>query len=314
MGELVYIGLLGVIIVLLSQSIALPLVKSYDVPAGMMLFLRGAVSLLSAVIMAIILRTSIAPQNYWATFGVSLTFAFAATCLYKAIKAWDVALVITLIAATPVVNFLFTALVWKQGVSPTARGCFLFVILGIVMTLSPWKKTEQRKKSNWKSGFIWAIGGVVLNGLYYEALNISKLATTDSIGIVMQLKHSLPLVFWQSATVAIFGFAIGFWEKKQPFNKPQNLQKRRSLPTGKLVVWAFLAGFCYFIGNVLAFQGLPRETASVLLQLETPAVIAASFVLVPQARREQLSPVQWMGISICLLAGAILSLTPTLGF
>ena len=296
------IGLAGVLIVCLSQGVALPLRKKYDyVHTGQMLMMRGGVSALLAAIFMFGSGHSPNGELSWLTFTVGLTFGLAAVGLYQAIKFWDTSLVITVVAATPVVNVL-AAVVRGEAFSIPAVITFPFLLTGVVLAVEPWRRRseEEKERFNLKAGLFWAIWGVIWNGLYYEALAQSQWNREVTV-FQDRLASMLPLAFWQAVAVGTIGGVMSVNEDWGAFQRGG--KKLFMVLTG----WAVLAGFAYFLGNILAFQGIPRQMASVLLQLETPTVIAMAVVLLPPHKRQKLSPLQWAGVSLGLMSGAILS-------
>lgn len=312
------IGLFGVVLVCLSQAIALPLVKIFDVPTGQMLIMRGLVSATVTWIILLIVGHDVWQGWNWLTVAAGGCFSVAALSLYKAIKAWDVSLVITLIAATPLVNVVM-AVVNHKPVSVPALLTLPFLLYGIatacirgsedhdVVCTGSARRSAKRKRLRSKQyrkwGMFWCSLGVLFNGLYYEALAESQWTHIRSPILTERFIQLLPLAFWQAVAVALIG---GFVSLTESWKGIRNGGPRTIVG---LTCWAFFAGFVYFIGNILAFQGISRQVASVLLQLETPAVIVAGVILLPREKQERKSIRQWVGVIIALVSGAVLSLS-----
>jgi hypothetical protein len=288
------LGLFGVALVCLTQAMIFPFVKRWDYSAGQFLVFRGAVSALIAGAVVVLTGGKFGSLSV-PTLAVMLTFGVAAVALYKAAKAWDVKLVITMIASTPIVNFL-VAFLSGEKIAVEAFASFVLLLAGLVIALRLW----EVKGAESRAGIAWSLLGILANGLYYEALD--WVPTDASVDTTEAFFSAMPLAFWQAAGVSVVGLLMSMRDDWKPVAKVDTVLK--------LTIWAFLAGFLYFVGNIFAVNGMPTEVASVLLQLEIPAVIVASQLLLPEnLKGKSFSATQWVGVSVALLAGAYLGIT-----
>jgi drug/metabolite transporter (DMT)-like permease len=132
------------------------------------------------------------------------------------------------------------------------------------------------------TGFAWSIFGAVMNGILYE---LFARATA----------RPLQKCFWGSLGMGVLGLFLSTSVSWTAITEP----KIALLVLG----FVFVGGFLYWIANLTAFNNLPTTEASVLAQVETPAVIlGASFLL-----GEHLTVIQWIGVVITLCGAGYLS-------
>lgn len=272
MKKSIPLGLLGVAGICLAQAVALPFVRSLEsLQAEQLMVARGVVTALLAGFLAFLLYGSLGSLDF-RTLALAVVFPLACLGLYKGIKAWGVSPVIIVVAATPLANFLFR---WARGarVPPAAVLSFFLILGGVSLALRVWEIGRISLP-----GLLWALFGTLMNALYYEIISLP-------IG-----NAKLQLCFWQAAGVAGFGFLL------LPSNPWTSLAPSDYL---LVLVFALAGGFLYFLANLVAFENLTTETASVLAQLETPAVVAGAALLVG----ERLSLPQWAGMALAVLGG-----------
>ncbi len=267
------LGLLGVLGIWLSNGIAIPLVNKLSMfTPEQLLVARGVVT---ALVTLAFLRGGIRPTLHVLSLG--LCFVFAALCLYNGTRAWGASPTIIIITATPVVNFLVTI---KRGLRiERSAVVVLMVMMGaVIVALEPWNATYK----NPSEGALWSISGMILNGVFYELLCIKK-------------APRLLRCFWQAVAVAIIGAVFSVGDSWTPIHNQPVL-------IAALVGFGLLGGMIYFLSNIVAFDNLDKDIASVLAQGETPAVIIVAVLL----GEGQLSVTQWTGAIIALVASVLL--------
>ncbi len=265
-------GLLAVAGVWVTAGMALPLVNVLtSFTPEQLLAARG---FLTALMAAVVLRGRIMDIDRW-TICIALVIPFASLGLFKGIRAWGAGPTLVLIAATPVVNFLITVLSGKLVPRAAIIGLAL-IVLGVSAACFHGARFSL-------DGLLWSVFGTICNGILYEFFARTRSAP-------------LRRCFWGSLGIGAIGL-LGSIGTSWSF-----VQTRPSLILA-LLGFAFIGGFVYWLANLYAFDYLPKDVASVLLQGETPAVIAMSYVLVG----EVLSLVQWGGVLLTLYGAWYLS-------
>lgn len=132
------------------------------------------------------------------------------------------------------------------------------------------------------AGFAWSLFGTIMNGVLYEWFSRAK-AT------------QLQKCFWGSMGMGTLGLMLSANASWASIAEPKLFML--------VVGFVFVGGFLYWIVNLLAFENLPTNEASVLAQGETPAVIIGASLLLG----ERLTPVQWIGVAVALFGAWYLS-------
>ncbi len=275
-------GLIGVLIVCLSQAFALPLINRLDLSADRLLVTRGVVTLTLACLAIVITSNPIIVPNWWLV-PAAISFGFAALCLFKAVKAWGAARSLVVVAVTPVLNLLFH----RSDLNPLTVAVLAAMLIGVTLALDPWRKGSGFSAS----GLIWSLVGTGLNALFYEA----------SAGV--HLEPAVPTItvcFWQGLAVAVVALV------RLGYAQAQGRGEKKKLPSILLLIaFGAIGGFGYFVGNQMAFANLPTVACSILLQFEVVTVAAAEALIDPTKR---LSARQWLGAVITLAATAYLAI------
>ena len=268
-----WLGLLGILGIWLTAGFALPFVNVLTTftPEQLMV-VRG---FLPAGIALIGLRGTLGNVDKY-TYLIALTGPFATLALFESIRHLGAGPTIIIVTATPLVNLVFS-LFSRRRLSAVTVTAFLLVLGGVVMA-------RWGGSFNW-TGFLWAVFGTILNGILYELFNRANARPLQkcfwacvgmgSLGLVLSASTS-----WPSADLKLIAHVLGF---------------------------AFVGGFLYWLANVIAFENLPVNEASVLAQGETPCVIVGAMVFLG----ERLTFVQWMGVAIALLGTGYLSWSNT---
>ncbi|MFA5927434.1 MAG: EamA family transporter [Patescibacteria group bacterium] len=263
MGRKTSIGFLGVLGIWITAGLALPFVNVLDMfaPSQLMVF-RG---FMTAAMAFIGLRGIIGRVDKF-TYLLALTLPFATLGLFEGIRQWGAGPAVIILATTPLVNLVIGIFLGRHTTSTSVVG-FVLVLGGVVM--ARWGGQFHL------AGFTWSVFGTVMNGITYEFFARAR-AT------------SLQKCFCACMGMGVLGLALSTRTSWAPIAEP------------KLVLlilgFAFVGGFLYWIANLLAFENLPTIEASVLAQGETPAVIIGATFLCG----EQLTLVQWIGVSIAL--------------
>jgi drug/metabolite transporter (DMT)-like permease len=270
------LGILMAIAIWVTAGFALPFVKVLELKGisyPQLLLLRGYVT---ALIVLVLVRGKVATTDRY-TWWIALTVPFASYGLFRGIVEWEAGPTLIVIAATPAINFLVTVFQHRK-VSLPAVLSFLLVMGGIMLAL--WKGAFT-----W-SGFTWSVIGLLCNGLLYEWFSRSD---------------ETPLVncFWGSVGIGTIGFVTSILTGRLTHWEPMQRDVRL---LGLALVVVLVGGLLYWLANLLTFRNLQKDSASVLAQGETPAVVlVAAFVL-----HEQLTVQKVTGITIALLGASYL--------
>lgn len=269
------LGLAGIVGIWLTAGIALPFVNILRAfTSEQLMFARGSMTALLALILV---RGKIFPVNRHA-FLTGLAFAGGCLGLYHGIRELGASLTIVIITAAPVVNF---AIAWYKGrpVSRTAIVSLVIILVGITVALQPWSATTRLTTL----GIFWSCFGTISGALFFEAL------VKAQAGRQLSIKEKFRLCFWQALVVGLVGLAGTL------FSHTTTWVPNRANFT-KILCFALIGGFLYFLSYIEAFAHLPIDAASVLAQGETPAVIiGAGFLL-----GERMSVSQWLGVALAL--------------
>lgn len=271
----VTIGILAAIGIAVSNAIALPLVKVFTLTTGELMMIRGG---MSTILLALLFpkRISMVTRN---VFLFSALFASANFCLYQGIRAWDTNPVIVILTATPVVNIV--AKRWRgEQVDARVIGSLTTLLLGVLIALNPWQTAFNL------SGCLWSVTATLLVGVGFEILGTSK---------KIDPYHKS---FWIAALMIIIGFMTTISSEHAPFATTA----WNTYTIIALALYGVIGGFLYILANVIAFEKLKTEVASVLAMLETPAVIIGARIILGETQ----APMQWMGVLIALGAAAVL--------
>lgn len=263
------LGLLGIAGIWLTAGTALPFVNVLTMftPEQLMVF-RG---FLTAGMALIGLRGIVGRADIY-TYLIALTLPLATLGLFEGIRHWGAGPTIIIITATPLVNFAISAFIGRKIPRASITGLVL-VLGGVVM--ARWGGHFQ-----W-AGFLWTTFATVMNGVLYEFFSRAQKGTW---------KLALQKCFWGSIGMGTLGLVLSLVASVSWVSIAE--------PKFALMVvgFAFVGGFLYWIANLLAFENLPTNEASVLAQGETPAVILGAGAFLG----ESLSFVQWLGVAIAL--------------
>ncbi|KKU91765.1 MAG: hypothetical protein UY23_C0001G0371 [Candidatus Jorgensenbacteria bacterium GW2011_GWA1_48_11] len=285
-----FLGLIGVLGIWLGNGIGLPLVQRFkgEFSSRQLMILRGAMTAMIA--MGILGGSLEAPS--WGVVWIGVTFAVACLALYEGIHAWGANLTIAVITTTPVVNFV-AALRDRRPVAAVEIASLAVMFFGVGLVVyyaeresrtEACRSGKEKPKRNFRAGLFWSGLGVLMNGLYYEALRSTQ-------GVPW-----LERCFWQAVVLFLIGFAMSRRADWSPLWS--GWRKLSAVAT-----FALLTGFFYFWANIAAFDNLSTTVASVLAQGETPAVMLLAYFLVG----ERLNLVQKFGVAVALLGAGYLS-------
>jgi drug/metabolite transporter (DMT)-like permease len=201
------------------------------------------------------------------TYLLAPVVGLASFGLFKGIRVWGAGPTLIIIAGTPIVNFLFTFAIGKK-VSNAAIWALTFLLGGILV-------------ANWggrwsTTGFAYSIFGMICNAAVYE---LFPRATSKS----------LQQCFWGTLGMGLIGLLLS------PSSNWGLVYENHTLQV-TLVGFALLSGLFYWLANIWAFDYLPKDHASVLVQGETPAVILFAWVML----NEPLTPAKIVGVTVSL--------------
>lgn len=264
------LGLIGILGIWVTAGLALPFVNVLNMftPTQLMVF-RG---FLTALIAFIGLRGVIGRVDKY-TYLIAIVLPFATLGLFEGIRHWGAGPTIIIITATPLVNFALSPFFGRRisGAS----------VVGLLLLLGGVGLASRGGNFQWV-GFLWTVFGTIMNGVLYELFARAKSKPLQkcfyacmgmgTLGIIMSAKES-----WVAAGEPKVAFMIlGF---------------------------AFVGGFLYWLSNLIVFENLPANEASVLAQGETPAVILGANLMLG----EHLTSIQWFGVIIALYGASYLS-------
>lgn len=273
-------GLMAIFVVWISAGIALPMVNILKIyTPEQLLAARG---LVTALLVFALLKGNILRVDVW-TYAIAVIIPFASLGLFRGVREWGANPTIIVVTATPFINFAVSK---AQG-KPVPRVAYigLGLLLGGVIMACP-------TRAFLTTGAFWAIFGTLCNGALYECFSRAK-------------SKALQQCFWACLGIGILGLIVslaGDWSLI--IHNPLLQLNIGGLSVAAranywLLGFAFIGGFLYWMGNIIAFEKLGekhKDIVSVLLQGETPVVIMMAGVLLG----EHLSPMQWSGVIIAL--------------
>ena len=264
-------GLFAVVVVWISAGVCLPMINVLrdTVTPEQLLAVRG---LLPAAFVLFVFRYELFEIDRY-TLAIGITIPFASLGLFKGVREWGANPTLIVIAATPVVNFFFSFLQRKSVRRQEVIG-FLGIMVGVVVAM--WGRYPLNE------GCLWAVFGTVMNGILYEFFARAK-------------SDKWCRYFWASLGIGLLGLVTSLDHSWRPIFLKEWM-------AAVIAAFAFVHGFVYWIGNIVAFEKLPKDAASVLVQGETPAVIVMAWVLLG----EKLAPYQWAGVVLSLVGASYL--------
>jgi drug/metabolite transporter (DMT)-like permease len=263
----------------LTAGVALPLIEIFStmLPSELMV-VRGAVTI---VLIGLLLRRHIGPPS-GPIITFSIIFSLATLALYAGIRAWGPGPTLIILTTTPVVN-IGAKLMRGERVDKRVYTCLAGLLIGVGIALNPWQATFNSE------GLLLSLAATILSGVGYEVLAGQKCINPYNKG------------FWLAAVTVIIGSIATLASGQIPF-----AEESWSLPYAlALVGFGVTGGFAYYMANIVAFEKLPTEVASALAMAETPAVIVGSWLILDEA----MTPIQWGGVAITLLATGFLMVT-----
>lgn len=272
MNRKTLVGLIGILGIALTAGLALPFVNVLKefIPEQLMVF-RG---FMTATIALILLGGTVGRVDGY-TYCIAVTLPFATLGLFNGIRFWGAGPTMVLITATPIVNFGIGLFLKRRPTRAAVAGLMLLLGgVGLALWNGEWNKL----------GFEWALFGTVMNGILYEFFARAK-------------AKSLQKCFYATVSMGLLGLALSLgqdvsWE---PAYGPATALT--------LLGFAFVGGFLYWLANLLAFENLPVAEASVLAQLETPAVIIGESYFLGK----HFTGIEWAGVAIALCGAAFLA-------
>lgn len=277
-----WLGLIGVLGIWVTAGLALPFVNVLGMftPTQLMVF-RG---FLTALMAFIGLRGVIGRVDKY-TYLIALVLPFATLGLFEGIRHWGAGPTIIIITATPLVNFALSPFFGRRISKASVVG--LLLLLGGVALAS------RGGHFQW-IGFLWTVFGTVMNGILYELFS-RALPVLWEDSPQEKLRKKLAKCFYACVGMGTLGAIMSAREPWANVGEPKIALM--------ILGFAFVGGFLYWLSNLIAFENLPANEASVLAQGETPAVIlGASWML-----GEHLTPVQWFGVFFALYGASYLS-------
>ncbi len=269
------VGLVAILGIWLTAGIGLPwttvLKEQNGFTAEQLLLVRGYVT---AILVLVMIRRDVLKADKW-TLGIGVLTPFASLGLFKGAIEGGVAPTIIVVTATPLLNFAISLLLGKKVHKATVFG--LALLLGGIIA------------ARWGAhfnpvGFAWAAFGTVCNALIYECF--PRRAHPEL----------LPVCFWGSLGMGTIGLVLGT-------QHPWTMVTQSPSLVGWLVLFGFWYGFLYWVSNVVAFDNLNKDDASVLAQGETlTTVVVAGLWL-----GERLTVGQWCGVVVACFGPALLS-------
>lgn len=266
------VGFLGILGIWITAGVSLPLVGFFEeLGSGQLMLVRGGITALLALL---VLRGDVVKISK-DTLLIALVLPLATLGLFQGISLWGASQTIVVITATPVVNLLFGLLV-RRKFSRSSFSGFLLLFAGVLVAC--WGGYFNLV------GFLWAVFGMIMNGVLYELFAKSK----DS---------SFQKCFWASIGMALLGIFLSVGKSWEEISYSYNLVI--------LIGFGLVGGFLYWISNLTAFENLPTNEASILAQGETIAVIFGAFIILG----ESLTLSQWIGVFLALVGAVVTALS-----
>lgn len=264
------VGLVAIAGIWLTAGSALPFVNILDMFSPEQLMVVRGFS--TALIAFIGLRGAVKRvDNY--TYLIALTLPLATLGLFQGIRHLGAGPTIIIVTATPVVQFILSIFL-KRHISTAA-------IIGLILMLSGVTIARWGEILHWQ-GLAWAVFGTIMNGILYEWFARAKAST-------------LQKCLYSSCGMGVLGLILSFNDSWAAVTDPKI--------TTLLIGFALVGGILYWISNLIAFEKLPTNEASILAQGETPAVIIGAWLILG----EKTSPIQWIGVFISLYGAWYLS-------
>ncbi len=262
-------GRLGMLGIWVTAGFAIPLVNHLREfsPEQLMMF-RG---LLTAFIAFVWLQGRVGYIDKFTWLSV-LVLPLATFGLYQGIRSWGAGPTIVVITATPVVNIIIGVL--------SGRKLEVATLVGLILLLGGVAIALRGGEFNWH-GLLWSSFGAVMNGFLYE---LFARATSSPV----------QKCFYSCVGMGLLGLI---------------LSHSQAIPEVSSNIWlalgffAFVGGFLYWVANAVAFKYLPPNEASVLAQVEAPAVIIGAYFILG----EELELMSWLGVGISLFGAGYLS-------
>lgn len=268
------VGLIGVLGIWLTAGLALPFVNVLGMftPEQLMIF-RG---FLTALMALVVLRGKVWTRDKY-TYLLALTLPFATLGLFEGIRHWGAGPTIIVVTATPLVNFAISLFFGGKVSRPAVVGLSM-MLAGVV--IARWGGEFQ-----W-AGLLWSLFGTLMNGILYEFFSRAEKGTWQ-----ISLKKS----FYSCVGMGVLGLILSARSQWTA-----HIDVSLSLT---LLGFAFVGGFLYWLANLVAFENLPKNEASILAQGETLAVIVGAYFLLG----ESLTTLQWFGVFAALYGAWYLS-------
>ncbi|MDO8594149.1 MAG: EamA family transporter [bacterium] len=264
------LGLFGIFGIWLTAGITFPLVNTLRMfETGQLMALRG---LLTALLTFICLGGKLGKIDRGLIL-LRLVVPLATFGMFQSVRSLGASLTAVLFTATPIINFCF-GLQAGRMVSGASIGALCLILGGVSLAC---------KDATFSLvGFAWALFAMLNEAVVYELFAGKK-------------TNPLQKCFAGSLGMGILGLVLSVrssWERL--------LEPRLML---LLCILAFVGGFVYLLANMIAFEHLPTNEASVLAQGETPAVILGAYLILG----ERLSLLQLIGICIALVGAGYLT-------
>jgi drug/metabolite transporter (DMT)-like permease len=276
------VGLVWVVVMFVAAGLALPFVNIHKqfTPEQLMVF-RGFIAAACLYAWAKIpllwgkKEDRIGEIDKYAYLIFAL-LPFATLGLFQGIRYWGAGPTIVVVAATPLVNLVYSVFTGR-------RISFLSVVGFILMLFGVWV-TCKGGNFNWQ-GFGWSVFGTLVNGVLMELFARSK---TTAVG--KSLFGCLGMGF--------LGLVLSCLPYAPALPTLELVTNARILV--QLVLFAIVGGWLYWIASVKAMENLPPVEGSALLQLEALSVIIGAIFLLD----EPVGPTKWFGAFV-VLAGAV---------
>lgn len=246
-------------------------VFSEFLPSELMV-MRGVVSAL--IILPFFFSRITRPERRVLAFAA--LFSIATIPFFSAMRAWGSGLTLVVLTCTPLVQ-VTAKLARGERVPLYTYVCLAILLSGVAIALDLHSGTFSTL------GFGLSVTATVLAGLSFEVLSSQK--NIDPY-------HK---TFWLAVMMAIVGFVYTlFVTGHLPLTGVMLLDVER-MGLFVLMIGMF-AGCLYFLANVIAFEHLETETASMLAMAETPMVLVGAYLILG----EELNKMQWGGVAVAL--------------
>ncbi len=250
----------------------MPFVNIFDefLPSELMI-VRGVVSML--IILPLSFSRITRPESHVLAFA--LLFSIATIPFFSAMRVWGSGLTLVVLTCTPLVQ-VTAKLVRGERVPLYTYFCLAVLLSGVAIAL------DLRSGTFSTLGLGLSVAATILVGLSFEVLGSQK--NIDPY-------HK---TFWLAMMMAIVGAVYTFLTGHFPLAGVMFLSTER-MGLFVLMIGMF-AGCLYFLANVIAFEHLETETASMLAMAETPMVLVGAYFILG----EELNKLQWGGVAVAL--------------